>query len=625
MIKRPIKSVIFILSMILVSVFCGLGLTSCNMYDKYASRYLNSLADTLTLLINGDDAYTWNILSVSPEDSYGYVRESEPEWYSYSTPTQESVDAMAYLFEVFEEELDRINPKNLQGADLATFRKMKFILSSYSDKFNSPYALDFTLIDSDYISSQGGYVASFADCVEIYNFRDIDDVDDLLSIVKSAKAAFETYLVYAADRRAADYPLYDSTLRGMKEYLEEVLSQGSSFYLYAFTDKKIDSVTFLTEAQKAEYKAEYKEALNESFMKGAGILCAGLDAYMGSVPVTEISYFGAYGEVGRELYQWNFENKTGLENVDLYEIYTETFEARNEYLENMNRVVAEVDAVIESNKQLYDDFYAYMEGEKKILGLNTPEEMLSYLKTVSHGIVPALKSNPEIDFKYMDETVGKITNTSAYYLLSPMDESGSAEHITLNKYYIDNNPDDQILTTIAHEGYPGHLYAHVNAKENGMSFLTETMTCQAFSEGWAVYTQLELLDIISVLTDDRALALWCEFERNYILSSYMGMFIVDMNVNYFGMSVDDLSSSDEDREQAVKIIETFMESPSVYVSYGYGCYFMDELHSDVISALADGGGDYKEPEFNALLLSEGSGPTLVRAKEMARDYIASKR
>ncbi|MDE5617911.1 MAG: DUF885 domain-containing protein [Clostridia bacterium] len=247
--------------------------------------------------------------------------------------------------------------------------------------------------------------------------------------------------------------------------------------------------------------------------------------------------------------------------------------------------------------------------------------MWEYLKDIAENMVPNLTNVPEIDFKYMDETVAKRTNTMAYYLKSPVDEVNSAEHITLNPFYAIGSSSEPLLTTIAHEGYPGHLYARVKAKEQGLHFISSLNSCSAFAEGWAVYTQLAVLNNIIQDSDDDALNLYCEYLYGETVSGYISMLLFDIQINYMGVSVRDLVQMGYGEDTARNIIETFMEIPTVYVSYAYGAYTMINLHEQAKYELGD---RYNEVEFNGILLSEGD-PTLYRAQQITDEYIASKK
>ena len=221
----------------------------------------------------------------------------------------------------------------------------------------------------------------------------------------------------------------------------------------------------------------------------------------------------------------------------------------------------------------------------------------------------------------MDDTAGKRTPVIAYYILSPLDETDSTEHITLNPYYIQNSPDEVLLATMAHEGYPGHLYAYVNAKEKGASLMSTLMSVKAFSEGWAVYAQITLLKNIADSTQDTALKKFCEYTYSNTVANYLIAVIMDIQINYLGVSVQDYVGMGMDEDYVRNLMELIMEDPTMYVPYGYGIYSMLNLHDKAKSALGD---KYNEVEFNGALLSDGMGPALSRAEQITSDYIKSK-
>ena len=72
------------------------------------------------------------------------------------------------------------------------------------------------------------------------------------------------------------------------------------------------------------------------------------------------------------------------------------------------------------------------------------------------------------------------------YLISPIDDSSQ------NVIYINKNPiyDNQPLyNTIAHEGYPGHLYQTVWFHNHCSSDLRKILSFSGYTEGWAAYVE----------------------------------------------------------------------------------------------------------------------------------------
>lgn len=618
-----IKKLFTVGACIAASASLGLSFTGCHFeFDMNTPLMsIDELAETFAISLLGNSAYNWNVFSVDPKGSFDVELDGDAEWYRYIRTTDNDVKQTRSAFHAFRSELKKYNPARLSAHDATTYRSLESALNSYIDYYDSSYARDFELIGAPYISSHGGYVAEFASMFENYALRNEGDVEDLLDMTKSTRSAFSTYILYAGDRAGRGYPLYDYTVCAMQDYLDDVTEQGDEYYLYSVADSKLDGASFLSSSERAAYKTRYAQAIGDSFMTGVSELSAGLEQYKGNVTTTEESYLAAYGNVGKEYYQWQFENKTGIRDANILSIYYEMVPTCLGKAQRMEEIEEIVNAAETTDPALYSEFNAYKKGERALLGLTDPNDVLAYLKEAAKEIVPDLKTTPDIDFKYMDRTAGEISNLLAYYLLSPVDDRNAAEHITLNPYTLEQGG-EQLLPTVAHEGYPGHLYAHVNAKDSGANMLTLIETCTAFSEGWAKYTEMAVMRQIAENTNDRALKLYCEYFECSEVAGFLNMVLSDIQINYLGYGVSDLISSGVPAESAQYMVENLMEEPAVYVPYGYGLYVMLDIHDNAKTSL---GNKYNEVEFNGYLLSEGAGPTIPRAKALAAEFVGKKR
>ncbi|MDE7107050.1 MAG: DUF885 domain-containing protein, partial [Clostridiales bacterium] len=565
--KKRSKLIAYAMSGVM-SVSALFGLAGCDdggwggWGGSYTPERLEYTGLDFACTLLGNDAFAWNAFSATPYETYGVDMLDNYSWYSYSgklDSTQKSV--LNYVFDAYADELSHYKLSGLSGSAAQTYRELDSTLNLYRSYYKSKYVNQFELLGGSYISSEGGYVADFAQAFENFEFRTEKDVSTLLTVTQSTGKAFESYLNFAHDRADSGYPLYDSTLNAMCDYLDDVYEKGDDFYLYEVAANKIDDAEFLNESTKAEYKSEYKAALNDNYMAGVKKLSDGLDKYKGKVKTTEKSYLVSAGAAGKAYYEWLFRQKTGIKNANINSIYNELVTAYGDYLDRRDAVVAEIKDLKETDTATYDEFYEYYNETKVLLGLTDPDDILDYLKTAAKDIVPDLQTEPDIGFKYMDDTVAEITNALAYYMRTPLDLTDASEMITLNGYQMEQSPSD-LLTTIAHEGYPGHLYAYVNAKENGASLLSNCANTLAFSEGWANYVELVLLDNIAK-TANTATAKYCEYKKYLTLAGYIGMVLFDINVNYFQTSLIELDT---------EIIERLMEIPAGYVPYGYGMY-----------------------------------------------------
>lgn len=600
----------------------GIGVFALGCGTENTVERFHSFEHMMTLSIMGDDIFSWNAFSVSPQESFGYVRYGQPSWYSYTPSEKGSEKQAAAMFNMYRKELSSYDIDDLSGTDKITYRTLDSLLNAYYKLYSSKYASEFSLISGSYVTSEGGYVADFATMFENFVFRNEDDVKDLLTVTKSVSSVFPTYAEYAEDREKAGYPLYDFTINGMIDYLKSVSEMGDDYYLYAVADKMIDDADFLTDANKEKYKAQYENAIRNDYMAAVDTLSGLLDDLAATAPDTKKSYLGSYGNMGKAYYEWSFKQKTGMNSVDIMKIRDELIDAYYEYGDEMQAILQEATAYKDTDRAVYDKFMGFVQGQEAILGLTDPDEIIAYLKTAAKNIVPDLKTEPTISFKNMDDTVAQISKSLAYYVRTPIDGQNMPETITINAYEMDNRP-NELLTTIAHEGYPGHLYAAVRSKEKNISLLSSAYGCISFSEGWAKYTELAVLEsILNSKSIDKATELYCRYLRMYTLVGFIDATLSDIEINYLGDDVDKLIESGfaVDAEDAQTKIEWYSESPAAYVPYGYGMFTMVKLHDKAKKALGD---KYDEVQMNAKLLSDGFAPTLARAGQLTDSYIKS--
>ena len=123
------------------------------------------------------------------------------------------------------------------------------------------------------------------------------------------------------------------------------------------------------------------------------------------------------------------------------------------------------------------------------------QEMLQHLYTCSQEHFPSLQlqspsTTQQIQLKTVD---GILTAMSApaFYMTPPMDANDS------HTIYI--NPDTEkntldLYATLAHEGFPGHLYQTVYSQtalsRRNAPLLQHLLYYGGFTEGWAVYAEL---------------------------------------------------------------------------------------------------------------------------------------
>ena len=170
------------------------------------------------------------------------------------------------------------------------------------------------------------------------------------------------------------------------------------------------------------------------------------------------------------------------------------------------------------------------------------------------------------------------------------------------------NPDDiekiELFTTLAHEGYPGHLYQTVKSYEYGLSPIRSILNYGGYTEGWATYVEM-LSYAYAGIDSDAARFLKCN--KDFSLSLYAAS---DIGIHYYGWDFNKLCDFWKDYGitdvNALKEVQRLIiSSPANYLKYYVGYLQIEKLKDSQKETL---GGDYSDMEFHKAFLKIGPAP-----------------
>lgn len=569
----------------------------------------------------GDDYFAWNVYSADPE-ALGFDRSEydDAEWYSY-----EKIDE-AFREEALQEFVDLNNElKAFENAELSNNQRIAYNkIKEFIEPYLSYYAVDGDYLNSlenlNYIDQFGGYPSDFATSIEGYIYRSENDVKDVLSYIKSTATVYPTYINYAKDRIEAGFPLSDFTLNEMIDFLSDIVEQGENYYLGSFVKEKINGLEFLDEASKTSYCATVDEYFATYFIPANENLITGLTECLGHiVSINDEGYWAKY-ENGATLFEDSLRDNIGNQELSLNDYSSYIDGKMRTYVSKINDIIKDYRKMGASQA---DKWYSYISGSP-IIGISDPNEMIVYLKEFAKTIVPELESDPQVLIKYMDTTAAEKSNAVAYYMRSAID-SFTDEYITLNPLKTSTDVNDT-LSTVAHEGYPGHLYAHVFSKDSDYANILKVMSSTAYSEGWATYVQLKLYDymkehLTGTSSTKETMSLAIDYLYYNQLVGYLLYNKIDYMIHVEHSKISDIAKYMDDMGfnggAAEEIYRTLIEMPTGYNSYGYGMVFMNDLHIDCKARL---GSLYNEVDFNKFVLST-TQTSLYELKSLTDQYI----
>ncbi|MDE6656146.1 MAG: DUF885 family protein [Anaeroplasmataceae bacterium] len=558
------------------------------------------------------DQLSVNIFCENPAD-FGLDR-YEAKWYTYRSDVDSDSSDAVVEFEDMLAELHAFSYDDLSVRQQTAYNQIE----RFFDYYIKYYAIkDIDYKENHYVDQFGGYVADFGTYMEAYTLRSKEDVQDLVDYIASTEEAFKSYIVYLEDKAKAGYPLSDYTLEEMSKYLEEVLSsKEEGYYLSEVLAARIDATSFLTDEEKESFKTAVAEGIATSFMNGVEALNKGVEAQKGKLPADNTGYWATY-EDGAEYFELELDHLLGLNNFNK-ESYIKELEDALAYASDF-----ESGAFATLQRKYNISTQAQLNNllKKNTILKGTPEEMLEYLKEFAKTIVPELQHAPNITIKEMDEASARVSNAVAYYMKSAIDNT-TQEYITLNPIKLGDSND--VIGTLSHEGYPGHLYAYCYSKELNLHNLSRIMTSTAHGEGWATYVELKLYEYARENSNSK------EFKdvMNYLYYSQLSSFLLETRIDA-GIHLQDwdvnavskyLYGLGYNGGAAQDIYNLLIETPVSYAAYGYGKLFFYNLHVEAKEKL---GAFYDEIEFNAMLLSKG-WTCLGELENTYNEYMAEK-
>lgn len=491
-----------------------------------------------------------------------------------------------FTMEDFEDSVDELEKmkKELEGFDKSRLNEeQKLTYDLLMDYVDTELLVADLYLYSELLSPLKGYQSSLPILLAEYTFRKKQDIEDYLLLLEEIDDVFENIMVFEKAKADAGLFMPDFAIDGTIEQCEQFIEDPENNYMIEVFNDKIDAFSGLSEEEKEEYKERNKTLITTEVVDGYQMLIDELSDLKGS-GVNDRGLY--YYDDGVRYYEYLIRTSVGTDE-SVEDLQERTWEYILTCFMNMYECMQE-------NPDVYDALYDYE------YPLTDPDEIMKDLMEKTKEDFPA---PPEVDYtiKYVHPSMEE-HESPAFYLTPPIDD------IENNVIYINRKDlDDEIYTTIAHEGYPGHLYQTVSASEHGLALVRNLLSYSGYSEGWATYVEMYSYGI-SGLDEDIANILAWENGVNLGISAY-----IDMGVHYDGWDLDDVNDfladfGIEDGETAKEIYELIVEEPSYYLTYFIGYLEFLNLRDKSEDKLEE---DFTLKDFHKFIIEIGPAPFYI--------------
>ena len=420
-----------------------------------------------------------------------------------------------------------------------------------------------------------------------YTFRTKEDISDYLKLLSTVRPYFQSIIKLEKQKSQSGLFMSDTTLDRILKQCHSFVANPDSNYMddiFAQKLKAFSNPAFSSEDQKKLCTYHHKLILTE-VIPAYQELADSLENLRGT---GKSSRGLAFFEGGREYYLYLLQSQTGT--------YVPVGQIEKRLSAQLLSDYREISSLLKQNSSLIDRLNQ-CSGELTL----TPTQMLEKL--------PMKKDFPELkDASYELRTVHpsmKKFLSPAFYLTPPVDTR------TPNVIYINDSGRTsslELFGTLAHEGFPGHLYQTVSFAENNPSDIRYLVTSSGYVEGWATYVESYGYEYAASLMKDpdsakNAVRLaWLNRSMNLCIYS-----LIDIGIHYRGWdaartAVFLKAFGINNASTAAEIYQYIVETPGNYLKYYWGYLNFLDLKTVCQKRLGD---DFDLKEFHRRILDIG--------------------
>ena len=504
---------------------------------------------------------------------------------TYGSLSSDPVAAKASVRNVLSS-LQEFDPDTLSSENALTFK----ILDTYLK--NASTGTDYLLYQEP-LGSVSGIHTQLPVLLSEYSFYDTQDVETYLALLKETPSYFDSVIRFEQKKAASGLFMPDYQADSVLDTCQSFIDMGKENYLVSTFNERIASLDLLPENKKDSFQKENMKLVTEEIYPAYQNLITAIKSLKGKgMNEQGLSYF----PYGKKYYEYLVRQTTGC-NESISRLRLMTRAQILEDLRAMQKVLFPADAALT---------------QASVLEQTSPDSMLDDLRSKITDTFPEI---PDVDFqvKYVPESMQDYLSP-AFYMIPAID------NLTENVIYINNGQTASglnLYTTLAHEGYPGHLYQTVYFSASEPDPIRSILDFGGYVEGWATYAEMMSYYLAPLPKTEASLL---QKNSSVILGLYA---LADMGIHYDGWSVTDTVRffSDygiNDPNAVQSVYKLIIGSPANYLKYYIGYLKFYELKKEMADAM---GNQFSQKEFHRAVLDVGPAPFEIVYDEVEKNLL----
>lgn len=484
------------------------------------------------------------------------------------------------------EELKKYSHRSLKGKDRLTCRLLSDYISRQQNLAAYPYY-------DEPLTPSGGVTSQLPVLLAEYPFGNTRDIEDYLGLLSQMDTYFLGILDYEQKKADAGLFMSDEACLKVIEGCEVFTEHPDDNFLIDTFSNRLNAMDGLTDTQKNAYLKQHSKVLSDHVIPAYSQMIKGLTMLLGR---GHNNWGLCNFPEGKAYYEAVVSADTGCDD-SVEDLFSQIAKARREDLTFCQNL-------LEKNPKLAS------QSPKPDAALKEENAMLSRLQKEILTDFPA-PPQTEVEICHVDPALSEYL-APAFYITAPIDD------ISHNRIYINdakNDTDIYYFTTLAHEGYPGHLYQTICTSSYGAPEVLSLLNYPGYTEGWATYTEMQSFYYAGL---DPDLASLLQHNQAATLSLYA---TADIGIHYFGWEKEKNAAfwseyGVDDTATVKRITDLILEEPGNYLKYYVGYLKFRQMREQ----LALENKSFSVSAFHEAILRTGPSPFSV-LEETVRDQL----
>lgn len=484
------------------------------------------------------------------------------------------------------EELKKYSHRSLKGKDRLTCRLLSDYISRQQNLAAYPYY-------DEPLTPSGGVTSQLPVLLAEYTFRNTRDIKDYLGLLSQMDTYFLGILDYEQKKADAGLFMSDEACLKVIEGCEVFTEHPDDNFLIDTFSNRLNAMDGLTDTQKNAYLKQHSKVLSDHVIPAYSQMIKGLTMLLGR---GHNNWGLCNFPEGKAYYEAVVSADTGCDD-SVEDLFSQIAKARREDLTFCQNL-------LEKNPKLAS------QSPKPDAALKEENAMISRLQKEILTDFPA-PPQTEVEICHVDPALSEYL-APAFYITAPIDD------ISHNRIYINdakNDTDIYYFTTLAHEGYPGHLYQTICTSSYGAPEVLSLLNYPGYTEGWATYTEMQSFYYAGL---DPDLASLLQHNQAATLSLYA---TADIGIHYFGWEKEKNAAfwseyGVDDTATVKRITDLILEEPGNYLKYYVGYLKFRQMREQF--ALENK--SFSVSAFHEAILRTGPSPFSV-LEETVRDQL----